>query len=66
MDPEELKKHMIEVLDEEIGNLTALKRVALDVERERSEYRVEQAPLSRQAALELDVRYDTYVSRETD
>jgi hypothetical protein len=57
---------MIEVLDEEIGNLTALKRVALDVERERSEYRVEQAPLSRQAALELDVRYDTYVSRETD
>jgi hypothetical protein len=66
VDPEELKKHMIEVLDEEIGNLNALRSVALDVELERSKYRVDQALLSRQAALDLYMRYDTYLSRETD
>jgi hypothetical protein len=66
VDPEKVKKHMIEVLDEEIGILTALKSVALDMERERSEYRVEQVLLSHQAALDLYMRFDIYLSRETD
>jgi hypothetical protein len=57
---------MIEVLDEEIGNLTALKSATFDVDRERSGYRVEQALLSRQATLDLYIRYDTFLSRETD
>jgi hypothetical protein len=65
-DPEEVKKQMIEVLDEEIGNLTALKSATFDVDRERSGYRVEQALLSRQATLDLYIRYDTFLSRETD
>jgi hypothetical protein len=66
VDPDELKKQMIEVLDEEIRNLTALKTVVLDVELERMKYGVDEALLSRQAALDLYIRYDTYLSRETD
>jgi hypothetical protein len=66
IDPDELKKHMIEALDEEIGNLTAMEAVALDVELERSKYGVDEALLSRHAVLDLYIRYDTYLSREID
>jgi hypothetical protein len=65
-DLDEYKKMTLQALDIEIGNLTVLKSVALDVERERSKYRADQALFSRQATLDLYIRYDTYLSRETD
>jgi hypothetical protein len=65
-DPDALKKHMIELLDEEIRALTALRNAVLDLERERRKYRVAQALFSCQAAMDLYIRYDTHMSRETD
>jgi hypothetical protein len=65
-DPDEYKNIMFKFLDEEIKRLTALKSDALLQDIERSKYRVDQTFLSHQAALDLYIRYDTYLSRETD
>jgi hypothetical protein len=65
-DPDEFEEMMLQALDIEIGKVTVLKSVALDVERERSKYRADQALFSRQATLDLFMRYDAFLSRETD
>lgn len=65
-DADKYKKMLLEVLDKQIEFLTALTNDVLQLDLERSKYRIDQALLSRQSALDLYIRYDTYLSRETD
>jgi hypothetical protein len=64
LNPDELKKNMIEVLDEEIRNQTALENAVLDIDRMRSKYRVDRALVPSQRILNLYMRYDTHLDRQ--
>jgi hypothetical protein len=57
---------MLQALDKEIEFLTASSSNVLQLDIERRKYRVDQVLLSHQTALDLYIRYDTYLSRETD
>jgi hypothetical protein len=64
--PDELKKEMLEILDQEIQRLTILEEVALAANKRRGEYQTAAALIPDQGNLERIIRCETHLSREYD
>ena len=64
--PDELKKQVLAVLDDEIKRLEALKEMQRIIGKQRGEYEAIAALVPSQGALDRLVRYEAHLSREID
>ena len=55
---------MLRLLDIEIGKVTELEKTALGMERKRRKYKMDEALVLPQEAMDLNNRYETHFARD--